>query len=600
MMFFKVPRTISIVLIILILIITSLALYSISSETQTTLKGEIQNRLNSVANVMASQIDGDTFVQVQAGEEETARFIGIRDQLWQAKQADPNLRDIYTLRQNHDVIEIVVDGNYGFGSDSRQIGAYYGAPSGHLLSAFLPGAYTGKPDEAWGTELSGYAPIKNSAGTIVGVIGVDMDRTLVQAELNRINLIILFIGLIAMIAVTFGSLLIESRRAAYDDKIVESEKKYKALVELLPQTIVELDLAGQITSTNRIAHETFGFTDEEFLKGINIRQLLVPEDRERVERANHAILAGKRCGGVEYTAQRKDGSTFPVIIFLDVLIRDKNTAGLRGVLIDITDRKRIEAELERRVRERTLQLADTVKKLETEVQERTRAEEQIILANRKLALMNDVTFQDIQNKVTVLRGYVGLIKTTTDEHDRLPFVVKVEDVLATIHHLIKNTKEYQQMRVDQSRWIHVEKEIRIEAARISQMQNVALDIDLHGLRCLCDPLIHRVFYIFLDNAILHGKRVTRISFYCQKKDSNVLLICEDNGVGIPVQQKPTIFDRVVAGEGKFELFFVREFLGIFGMTITENGEPEKGARFEITIPSGAYRFGKNDTVHNNG
>jgi signal transduction histidine kinase len=40
------------------------------------------------------------------------------------------------------------------------------------------------------------------------------------------------------------------------------------------------------------------------------------------------------------------------------------------------------------------------------------------------------------------------------------------------------------------------------------------------------------------------------------------------------------------------LFLSREILAITGITITENGTPGKGARFEITVPEGMYRFVK--------
>ncbi|MCX6690901.1 MAG: sensor histidine kinase, partial [Methanoregula sp.] len=112
----------------------------------------------------------------------------------------------------------------------------------------------------------------------------------------------------------------------------------------------------------------------------------------------------------------------------------------------------------------------------------------------------------------------------------------------------------------------------------------------HGLEIYSDPLIDRVFYNLIDNTVKHSKTFTRISFSCQEKPDGLILICEDDGVGIPPGQKVHIFDRVVGGVGKFGLFFVREFLDMSGMTIIENGEPGKGARFEITVPKGMYRY----------
>ena len=225
-----------------------------------------------------------------------------------------------------------------------------------------------------------------------------------------------------------------------------------------------------------------------------------------------------------------------------------------------------------------------------DITERKQAEERFNLANRKLALMTDVTFQDIQNKVTALRGYIEIGKEKGRENERIALLEKEEVVLESIHHLIRNTKEYQQMGVDQIRWIPLEPRIRMQASLISGRPDFSLDIDLHGLEIYSDPLIDRVFYNLIDNTVKHSKTFTRISFSCQEKPDGLILICEDDGVGIPPGQKVHIFDRVVGGVGKFGLFFVREFLDMSGMTIIENGEPGKGARFEITVPKGMYRF----------
>jgi hypothetical protein len=95
----KIPRSNSIVLLILVLVITFLAVYSISLETQQSLKGAVQDKLISVATIMASQIDGDEFAQIKTGEEDTPRFVQIRDQLRQATLTTPDIRNLYTLRK---------------------------------------------------------------------------------------------------------------------------------------------------------------------------------------------------------------------------------------------------------------------------------------------------------------------------------------------------------------------------------------------------------------------------------------------------------------------------------------------------------------------
>jgi signal transduction histidine kinase len=224
-----------------------------------------------------------------------------------------------------------------------------------------------------------------------------------------------------------------------------------------------------------------------------------------------------------------------------------------------------------------------------DITEQKRAEEEIQLANRKLSLMTDITYQDIQNKVTALRAYVSISKSRTGENDLIPLFGREEAVLEAIHHIIEDTKEYQQMGVKKLRWNPVGDMIRMQAALVGGKPEGAVQIDLHGLEIWSDPLIERIFYNLIDNAVKHGKTITRIYFSCRETPDGLVLTCEDNGAGIPMEQKTRVFDRVV-GENRFGLFFVHEFLSISGMAITETGEPGSGARFEITVPRRMYRF----------
>ncbi len=68
-----------------------------------------------------------------------------------------------------------------------------------------------------------------------------------------------------------------------------------------------------------------------------------------------------------------------------------------------------------------------------------------------------------------------------------------------------------------------------------------------------------------------------------------MVIYEDNGGGIPAEHKEAIFERRFFKHTGFGLFLSRTILGITGMTIRETGIPGNGARFEISVRTGAYR-----------
>jgi signal transduction histidine kinase len=111
-----------------------------------------------------------------------------------------------------------------------------------------------------------------------------------------------------------------------------------------------------------------------------------------------------------------------------------------------------------------------------------------------------------------------------------------------------------------------------------------------GMEVFADPLIVKVFYNLMDNAIRYGRKITTIRLSVQESGDDHLIVCEDDGDGVPQEEKERIFERDFGKNTGLGLFLSREILGITNITIRENGEPGKGARFEIKVPKGAYRF----------
>jgi len=81
-----------------------------------------------------------------------------------------------------------------------------------------------------------------------------------------------------------------------------------------------------------------------------------------------------------------------------------------------------------------------------------------------------------------------------------------------------------------------------------------------------------------------------ITIAITETDSRLRITFEDNGSGIPENLKERIFDRGYGTNTGFGLFLIREILDITRITIRETGTPGTGARFEITVPAGAYRI----------
>ncbi len=109
---------------------------------------------------------------------------------------------------------------------------------------------------------------------------------------------------------------------------------------MLPETIYEVDLIGNITFVNLRAFDIFGYTKNDVANGINILNLIHEKDREKAKSNITKILNGKDIGINEYYVQKKDGSFIPALLHSSVIFKDKEPIGFRGFLIDISEKKR--------------------------------------------------------------------------------------------------------------------------------------------------------------------------------------------------------------------------------------------------------------------
>ncbi|MDD1686014.1 MAG: PAS domain S-box protein [Methanoregula sp.] len=341
------------------------------------------------------------------------------------------------------------------------------------------------------------------------------------------------------------------------DGLMQSEARFHELADLLPQIIYEADNQGNLKYTNRIAFANFGYTEEEFQQGLTIQQMIVPEDRERASALFRIMSEGKdrsQNGKIpnEFLAVRKDGSTFPVSIYSSPVVENGTITGLRGILVDITERKK--------------------------------AEDALRVANRQLSLLTGITRHDINNQMTVVRGYTSLLEMTQKDTISAEYFRKINASLDRISAMIQFTKEYESIGSQAPLWQDCH--ALVESSRfLVSPGTIAIKNDIPaGSEVFADPLIAKVFYNLVDNAIRHGGTITSIRFGVQESGDSLLILCEDNGIGIPANEKKRIFERGFGKNTGLGLFLAQEILSITGITIRETGEPGKGARFEMVVP----------------
>jgi len=141
-----------------------------------------------------------------------------------------------------------------------------------------------------------------------------------------------------------------SERRKSEEALRESEKKYSDLTNFLPSIIFEIDPTGRVTFVNRYAFTSSGYTEEDFRSGVFAADMVIPEDRSRLIETVQGLMALKSLPPKEYTLVRKDGSTYPVTVHATPIMMGKRPVGVRGLIVDISERKRAEEALAQKSR----------------------------------------------------------------------------------------------------------------------------------------------------------------------------------------------------------------------------------------------------------
>ena len=304
----------------------------------------------------------------------------------------------------------------------------------------------------------------------------------------------------------------------------------------------------------------FGFSPVAGDFPLNDIEACIPE-RERVHQSLVDLISVGKKYNLEYGIIPADGSAPKVIYSIARLERDTqgNPIRVMGVFQDITGRKQAE---------------DTLFKI-----------------NQKLNILSQLTRKDLTNQLFVLSSYLELTKKQLAGQDRIiETVQKGVHAIQSIHEIIEYSKDYQDMGAKPPKWQNVKMEMLFGLSHLS-IGKIQHSLETEDLEIFADPLLEKVCQRLFENSVKHGNHVTRIRVWHSVTPEGVTIVFEDDGIGIPQEKKEQIFLR---GEGTRvsmrSLIFVREILDITGITIRENGEPEKGARFEMTVPNGAWRM----------
>jgi|GEM_PF-1681868 len=325
-------------------------------------------------------------------------------------------------------------------------------------------------------------------------------------------------------------------------------------VEHLPEAIFWIERDGSFFYVNDAAVGELGYSREELMKlrVDDINPNYPFERREEVWKE----LSENQLVCKQTNHRRKDGTTLPVEVISGMV-----TVGGKELEVAIA----------------------------RDMTEHQQTEAALMLANKKVSLLNSITRHDIINLITAQMLYLDLLRQTSDSRKQAEYLDTLETITERIEHNIIFTRDYQNLGTDAPVWQNPETIIKAEWSTYHGTEPVRLEVATGNLEIFADRMLSKVIGNLIDNAFKHAGTITCLTFRTEERGSEMALICEDDGVGISPEKKDLLFQQVFNKKHGYGLYLISEILAITGMTITEEGTPSKGARFVILIPEGVWR-----------
>jgi len=352
-------------------------------------------------------------------------------------------------------------------------------------------------------------------------------------------------------------------RKVAEAALAESEEFLNTIVENIPAALFVRDAENlQMMRINRAGEDLLGYARKD-VYGKTDRDLFLENEADSFIKTDREVLAEGRIRDIsrEKILTKSNGERILHTRKIPIYDNEGTPKYLLGISEDITERVAMEETLGR--------------------------------ATKKLNLLNSITFDEIQSAVFSLSCYLELEEEMPEDGRREQYRQKLAVILQILKDSLGFARNYQDLGLRPPAWQNVTHAFLYAVSHLDMLE-VSRDLRIEGLEIYADPLIEKVFFVLVENVILHGETATRISLHCRETDDGLTLVFEDDGTGIPGHMKEKIFKKRCEGKPGMGLFLVREILSITDISIRETGQPGKGARFEILAPKGVYRFVKGE------
>jgi two-component system CheB/CheR fusion protein len=409
------------------------------------------------------------------------------------------------------------------------------------------------------------SPVKDSSGAIIGVSTIARDVT--------------------------------ERRLA-SEHLRESEERLRLTMESVTDyAIFTTDAAGRIESWNVGAQRIFGFDEEEAI-GQNAEIIFTPEDRAAGASEAEMKMARERGRAADERWHiRKDGTRFYVSGVLAPLREGDRVTGYAKIARDLTEQQRGEEELRRaheeledRVRERTLELAQANESLRGEITQRIQVERERVRLLREIVraqederrrIARDI-HDHLGQQMTALRLNLSALDRGCSEDEELR--EKLDQTKAIAERLDADVDflawELRPAALDD---IGLSEAVGNYVRQWSKHTGVKAEfhttgMDKERLAPETETNLYRITQEALNNTMKYA-RATRADVLLERRDNQVVLIVEDDGVGFDPKRQAS-----AGGDKGMGLIGMRERAVLVGGTLEIESKPKQGTTIFARVP----------------
>ena len=379
------------------------------------------------------------------------------------------------------------------------------------------------------------------------------------------------VGMIPGTRKSVASLLDITELKQSEEILRESRKHFRDLAEMLPEAVFVADKNMNLTFANQKAFKMFGYTRQDLRKGLNGFKMLVVEDRARARENAINRFQNNGLGAKEYHGLRKDGSSFPVLLHTSPIITQNIVTGYRGIIVDISERKKAEEALQK-VNEELVLLTEQLRRLTMKLMVAERIEQ-----NRIARILHD----DIQQLLAGAKINLQLYKETVrpDQHDNID--TSIELITESLKISRSLTEELVPKALGQKDLGEI---IKWLCGFMRRTHNLEVDLTLCGNLEVADENIRLFLYQsvreLLFNVVKHSGTISARVAVEKDSSGNLQVKVIDYGCGFD----DSLIKKGKELEGHFGLFSIRERLSLLKGDLELESTRGKGTSCTIKMP----------------